>query len=88
MSQPSTPPTGKSAGAQAAMVAAVRRACLTSGFFYVRQHGVPDWLVDRQLAAARQLFDLPLADKERLAAARSPLHRGCCPHYTKQKITT
>lgn len=45
---------------------AVRHACENVGFFYARNHGVPDALIDRALAASRQFHGLPLADKLKL----------------------
>jgi isopenicillin N synthase-like dioxygenase len=46
------------------------------GFFYLTGHRVPDSLTHRVLAAARQLFALPQADKDALAMVRSPHFRG------------
>ncbi len=46
------------------------------GFFYVTGHQVPESLTRRMLAAARQLFALPQADKDAVAMVRSPHFRG------------
>ena len=46
------------------------------GFFYLTGHRVPESLIGRVLAAARQLFALPQADKDAVAMVRSPHFRG------------
>jgi isopenicillin N synthase-like dioxygenase len=50
-------------GALDRLAAAVAQACETIGFFYAANHGVPDELIDRALAAARRFHALPLAEK-------------------------
>lgn len=60
-----------------ACAAAIRDAAFKWGFFYVT--GYSDELqaeVDDAITAAREVFDLPEADKASLAASLSPLHRG------------
>ncbi|BAX90610.1 isopenicillin N synthase family dioxygenase [Mycobacterium shigaense] len=54
----------------------LREAAHEVGFFYLTGHDVPATLVDRLLAAARELFSLPQADKDAIAMARSPHFRG------------
>ncbi|MBV8179777.1 MAG: isopenicillin N synthase family oxygenase [Mycobacterium sp.] len=46
------------------------------GFFYLIGHGVSAALTRRILAAARQLFALPQAEKDAVAMVRSPHFRG------------
>jgi isopenicillin N synthase-like dioxygenase len=46
------------------------------GFFYLTGHQVPESLTRRVLAAARELFALPQADKDAVAMIRSPHFRG------------
>jgi isopenicillin N synthase-like dioxygenase len=46
------------------------------GFFYLTGHQVPESLTRRLLAAARQLFALPQANKDAVAMIRSPHFRG------------
>jgi isopenicillin N synthase-like dioxygenase len=53
---------------------ALRRASSEIGFFYVRNHGVPDSLIERADAAARRFFSLPLEDKLRVCINRH--HHG------------
>lgn len=56
-----------------AIAAAVRKACINTGFFYVSGHGVS---TAPFFACMHQLFALPLSDKAKLDAKLSPLHRG------------
>jgi isopenicillin N synthase-like dioxygenase len=49
---------------------AIEAACRSSGFFYVKGHGVPGSLTDRLDAAARAFFALPEQDKMEIAMAR------------------
>jgi isopenicillin N synthase-like dioxygenase len=44
------------------------------GFFYVRNHGLPEALIERTDAVARRFFALPLAEKQKVKVA--PWHRG------------
>ena len=60
----------------AAFCAELREAAHDVGFFYLTGHGVPDALVAEVLAAARQLFALPEADKLAIAMVGSPHFRG------------
>ncbi len=54
----------------------VRAAAMSSGFFYVRHHGVPAAQVQRQFDLTRRLLDLPLATREALAMHKSRSMRG------------
>ncbi|HEY0200292.1 MAG TPA: 2-oxoglutarate and iron-dependent oxygenase domain-containing protein [Burkholderiaceae bacterium] len=64
-------------GARSGMVTAqMREAGMASGFFYVRNHGVPATLVDAQYALAKRFFDLPQADKQAIDLHLSPSMRG------------
>jgi len=50
-------------GALQNVAAAVGDACENVGFFYALNHGVPEALIDRAFAAAREFHALPLAEK-------------------------
>lgn len=69
---------GPLAGGGDAAIAAVGQALLhaaqTVGFFYVRNHGVPDALIDRTYALSRRFFALPEAAKQRVRI--NAIHRG------------
>jgi isopenicillin N synthase-like dioxygenase len=61
----------------AEVAAQLRLAAMGSGFFYLRNHGLPDALLTRQFALARQLLEeVPLSTRERLAMHHSPTMRG------------
>jgi isopenicillin N synthase-like dioxygenase len=49
---------------------------MSSGFFYVRNHGVAAEMVARQFAIARELMDLPAHRREALSIRNSPIMRG------------
>jgi len=53
---------------------AMRAASERVGFFYVRNHGVPQALIDRVYAASRRFFRQPLDVKQRVRI--NNLHRG------------
>lgn len=58
----------------AVAAAAIRAACLSSGFFYVTGHGVPGVVIDATLDQARAFFHQPLAKKRETAV--NARHRG------------
>jgi isopenicillin N synthase-like dioxygenase len=58
----------------AGVAAAIRRAAIDVGFFYVTGHGVPDETVREAYAVSRRFFERPLDDK--LAVAVNARHRG------------
>jgi isopenicillin N synthase-like dioxygenase len=57
-------------------VAALRRACIDTGFFYVAGHGIPEARQTALFAEAKRFFDLPLALKERMSMKNSRMNRG------------
>ncbi|WP_089161487.1 isopenicillin N synthase family dioxygenase [Caballeronia sordidicola] len=61
------------AGLRKAAVA-IRQACTTIGFFYVSNHGVPQTVLDRAVAGAREFFAFPPEVKRRVAVNHR--HRG------------
>lgn len=67
----------QAAGPRSAEVAAqLRQAGTASGFFYVRNHGVPQDLVAAQFALAQRFFDLPLEAKQAIDLRKVPNMRG------------
>ena len=58
------------------MVRAIDAACTDIGFFTIAGHGVPAALVDRMLETSRAFFDLPAAEKQRVARPRPEQSRG------------
>lgn len=61
------------------VAARMRAACIDKGFFYIVGHGVPQGLMDAAQAQARQFFDLPAAEKAKVAKSRSTCNRGWEP---------
>jgi isopenicillin N synthase-like dioxygenase len=52
------------------------RACRDTGFFYVKNHGVPDALLSGIFEASRAFFASPWAEKDALAIKRNRHNRG------------
>lgn len=67
--------TGGPADKQA-VADAVNRACRDIGFLVIRGHGVEDDLIARTRAVSRAFFDLPLAEKQRVARPAKDVTRG------------
>ena len=67
------------AAPRAGVIEAIRSACETVGFFYVRGHGVPMAAHDGILDHARSFFAMPPAERAALDVARSPNFRGYVP---------
>lgn len=59
-----------------AVADAVHRACRDIGFLVIRGHGVDDGLIARTRAVSRAFFDLPLAEKQRVARPAKDVTRG------------
>jgi len=58
----------------AAIAAALTRAAEEVGFFYVRNHGIPQAQIDAMLAMARAFFARPVAEKQAIAV--NEYHHG------------
>src|SRR5258708_2629729 len=56
--------------------AEVGRVCRGMGFFYVRNHGIPDALLSAMFETSRAFFACPQAEKDELSIARSRHNRG------------
>ncbi|EPG5446622.1 isopenicillin N synthase family dioxygenase [Pseudomonas aeruginosa] len=57
----------------------IHKACRETGFFYIKNHGIPEGMIQAQLECARQFFSLPQEDKIKLNVAHSPSMRGYEP---------
>ncbi|KAG0576201.1 hypothetical protein KC19_5G062600 [Ceratodon purpureus] len=57
--------------------ARVREACVTSGFFYLVNHGVDPELLDEVFVQSKKFFDLPLEEKMKVIHDKN--HRGYTP---------
>jgi isopenicillin N synthase-like dioxygenase len=62
-----------------ALARALREACRDTGFFYVRNHGIPQELIEAQFACAARFFALPLERKLQLHMNRSRSFAGYEP---------
>ncbi|MGA2127331.1 MAG: 2-oxoglutarate and iron-dependent oxygenase domain-containing protein [Xanthobacteraceae bacterium] len=62
-----------------AVGAALRAACLDKGFFYIRNHHIPEPLVDAVFAETAAFFALPAEQKNAVDKARSRANRGYEP---------
>lgn len=70
---------GTDAVAQQQVAIELCHACIHVGFFYVKNHGVPQSAIDEAFAQAKQFFSLPLEDKMKIHISKSPNHRGYVP---------
>lgn len=68
------------------VAAAVREACLGSGFFYIRSHGVDSRARDEVFAANRRFHALP--DATKLAIKLNKWHRGFQPMATSKLVSS
>lgn len=59
-----------------AVARSVDRACRDIGFLVIRGHGVPDSLMQRMRRVSTEFFDLPLAEKMRVARPAANVARG------------
>ena len=62
-----------------AVAAALRAACLDKGFFYIRNHGISEPLVDAVFKEAAAFFALPASEKAAVDKAKSKANRGYEP---------
>ena len=58
--------------AKADVAANLRDACSNVGFFYIRNHGIPQALMDRMFAQSERFFRIPAADKKAIHVKKSP----------------
>ena len=62
-----------------ALASALTRACLHTGFFYIRDHGIPAELIDQVFRESQALFNLPEKSKQAINKAHSRANRGYEP---------
>ncbi|MXN19567.1 isopenicillin N synthase family oxygenase [Pseudooceanicola sp. GBMRC 2024] len=58
------------------LAAELRRACTEVGFFYIRNHAVPQAVIDGAFGAAQDFFARPDADKQAIHVSKSRNNRG------------
>ncbi|PRP86823.1 putative iron/ascorbate oxidoreductase [Planoprotostelium fungivorum] len=66
---------------QTVSAAELRDACTRVGFFYVKNHGVPEDLIDDVWKVAKDFFALPLEEKMEIELHKTPNMRGYTPMY-------
>jgi isopenicillin N synthase-like dioxygenase len=80
-------------GALDALAAQMADACERTGFFYIKNHGVPQTLIDETFAQSRRFHALPLEQKQRLSLDGNnigymPMNASMQAHSTVHKATT
>jgi isopenicillin N synthase-like dioxygenase len=66
----------------------IRQACLEVGFFYIKNHGVDQAIVDQAFAQTKRFFSLPLEEKMTIHISKSSNHRGYVPFLEEQVDVT
>ncbi|KAH9480673.1 2-oxoglutarate-Fe(II) type oxidoreductase hxnY [Psilocybe cubensis] len=57
----------------------IRDACIQVGFFYVKNHGIPDVVIHDALEMAKKFFDLPIDTKMEIENRKTPNFKGYSP---------
>ena len=73
------PLAGTDPAAKAAVAAKLAEAASRVGFLYITGHGMPQSVIDGLVAAARSVFELPMAVKQKYYIGLSRCHRGYVP---------
>ncbi|KAI6015424.1 hypothetical protein BKA83DRAFT_4341847 [Pisolithus microcarpus] len=64
-----------------ALAQQTRDACVNVGFFYIKNHGIPEETIDTALSAMKTYFSFPLETKMKLHHRQGTLHRGYEPLF-------
>ncbi|KAI6140641.1 hypothetical protein BKA82DRAFT_1004487 [Pisolithus tinctorius] len=64
---------------RAALARQIRDACMNVGFFYIKNHGVPEETIDKALSAMKAFFSLPTEAKMKLHHRQGAHYRGYEP---------
>ncbi|MEP0914637.1 isopenicillin N synthase family oxygenase [Leptolyngbya sp. GB1-A1] len=64
------------------------QACLEVGFFYIKNHGVPQSVINHAFAQSKRFFSLPLAEKMEIHISNSSNHRGYVPFLEERVDVT
>jgi isopenicillin N synthase-like dioxygenase len=83
-----SPLSGPETPALKTLAEKIRLACSRVGFFYVKNHGISQDVIDRAYDAARRFFALPDADKQAVHISKSLAHRGFVPLYEESFYET
>ena len=66
------------------VAAELRDACVNVGFFYLKNHGVPQEIIDRVFSEGERFFAKPEEEKLKVHINKSDFHRGFGPMFTEQ----
>ncbi|CAF2124591.1 unnamed protein product [Rotaria magnacalcarata] len=66
------------------VAAEIGRACRNVGFFYLKNHGIPQELFDRVLTQSKHYFALPLEEKMKLKKTDANFVTGYNPIYNEK----
>lgn len=58
------------------LAATIRNAAENTGFFYIKNHGIPDSAINAALAQAKVFFAQPTEKKQAISTSRSPFFNG------------
>ncbi|KAJ7776815.1 hypothetical protein DFH07DRAFT_797909 [Mycena maculata] len=61
------------------LVSEIKHACTEVGFFYVKNHGIPEEIIQGTLALMCKFFDLPLEAKLEVENTKTPNFKGYSP---------
>ncbi|KAI6114528.1 hypothetical protein F5141DRAFT_1062914 [Pisolithus sp. B1] len=64
---------------RAALARQIRYACVNVGFFYIKNHGIPDETIDKIFSAMKAFFSLPVEEKMKLHHRQGAHYRGFEP---------
>ncbi|KAK7689938.1 hypothetical protein QCA50_006578 [Cerrena zonata] len=62
-----------------ALADTIRDACINVGFLYVKNHGIPESLIDGALNASKEFFSLPEEKKLEIDIRKTPNFKGYAP---------
>jgi isopenicillin N synthase-like dioxygenase len=72
-------PLGREGAAEAKVISAIRDASEHVGFFYIRNHGVPQQELQTIFKTCERFFALPQGERDRIYLVNSPNYRGYLP---------
>ncbi|KIK16931.1 hypothetical protein PISMIDRAFT_15489 [Pisolithus microcarpus 441] len=64
---------------RAALARQIRDACMNVGFFYIKNHGIPDETIDKIFSVMKAFFSLPVEAKMKLHHRQGAHYRGFEP---------
>ncbi|KAI0072208.1 Clavaminate synthase-like protein [Panus rudis PR-1116 ss-1] len=59
-----------------ALARAVRDACINVGFLYVKNHNIPETIIEDALSASKEFFSLPTEKKMEIDIRKTPNYKG------------